>query len=392
VKWGYSLLLLVLMLPAREAYAQSRRPMTTTPILQNDHALDGVDIYDLVLIAKHTLGVQALDSPYKMIAADANNSKSITTFDIVELRKLILGFYQELPDNTVWRYVEKAYVFPDLLSPFSTLFPEKKFGSSPEDVVSIKVGDVNNSVEIAFDRPAGNFPLREARREALQAGAYYTLPVRAAGEVPLIAWQASFRFDPALLELVGPSMGDVPGLSAGNFNLAQAGEGLIRALWFAQPDAWEEESLLPGQALFNLTFRVKQEIPAEVPLLRVAEGLVANQGWTAAGAAYTLQDAPLSQREAVAPPDLPESPVWLRCHPNPGAGPLTFDIQALPQPRRARLLVYDAFGNRMWWRDLDPSGAPQQLSVPEAANWSPGVYYWELRFDRQRSSGSFVRQ
>jgi hypothetical protein len=39
---------------------------------------------DLVLISKHILGLEPLNSPYKMIAADANKSNSITTFDIVE--------------------------------------------------------------------------------------------------------------------------------------------------------------------------------------------------------------------------------------------------------------------------------------------------------------------
>ena len=49
--------------------------------------LNGVTTYDLVLISKHILGIEALPSPYKMIAADINNSGSISTIDMVELRK-----------------------------------------------------------------------------------------------------------------------------------------------------------------------------------------------------------------------------------------------------------------------------------------------------------------
>jgi hypothetical protein len=51
---------------------------------KDDNPLNGVTTYDLVLISKHILGLEPLDSPYKMIAADANKSGSITTFDIVE--------------------------------------------------------------------------------------------------------------------------------------------------------------------------------------------------------------------------------------------------------------------------------------------------------------------
>jgi hypothetical protein len=80
---------------------------TVTPTKDND-PLNGVSTFDLVLINKHILGLEPLNTPYKMIAADANNSRSITTFDIVELRKLILGIYTELPNNTSWRFVDKA--------------------------------------------------------------------------------------------------------------------------------------------------------------------------------------------------------------------------------------------------------------------------------------------
>ena len=139
--------------------------MTISPV-KDDNPLNGVTTYDLVLISKHILGIEPLSSPYKMIAADANKSNSITTFDIVELRKLILGIYQELPSNTSWRFVEKAYSFPNASNPFQTQFPENisvaqamnhQFG---EDFVGVKIGDVNNTVVantlmVSDDRNAG---------------------------------------------------------------------------------------------------------------------------------------------------------------------------------------------------------------------------------------------
>jgi len=119
---------------------------------KDDNPLNGVTTYDLVLISKHILGIEPFDSPYKMIAADANKSGSITSFDIVEFRKLILGIYNELPSNTSWRFVDKYYAFPNLLNPFQELFPETKsvqnmqMANLNEDFVGVKIGDVNNSV------------------------------------------------------------------------------------------------------------------------------------------------------------------------------------------------------------------------------------------------------
>jgi len=52
-----------------------------TPLKDDDY-LNGVSTYDIVLISKHILGVEALDSPYKIIAADINKSGNVSTLDI----------------------------------------------------------------------------------------------------------------------------------------------------------------------------------------------------------------------------------------------------------------------------------------------------------------------
>lgn len=119
---------------------------------KDDNPLNGVTTYDLVLISKHILGIEPLNSPYKMIAADGNKSGSITTFDIVEFRKLILGIYTELPSNTSWRFIDKEYEFPNAINPFQEAFPETKavqdmqMANLNDDFVGVKIGDVNNSV------------------------------------------------------------------------------------------------------------------------------------------------------------------------------------------------------------------------------------------------------
>jgi hypothetical protein len=46
------------------------------------------------MIQRHILGLQALDSNYKLIAADANNDGKVTASDLTDLRKLILGVTQ----------------------------------------------------------------------------------------------------------------------------------------------------------------------------------------------------------------------------------------------------------------------------------------------------------
>ncbi|MFM7090992.1 MAG: hypothetical protein ACKOZZ_09315, partial [Bacteroidota bacterium] len=122
---------------------------TVTPSL-NKGFLNGVSTYDLILISKHILGNQPLNTPYKLIAADVNNSKSITTLDMIQLRKLILNIDAAFPSNSSWRFVDAAYTFPNAANPWSSSFPEVKnvndlTGSMSANFVAIKVGDVNGN-------------------------------------------------------------------------------------------------------------------------------------------------------------------------------------------------------------------------------------------------------
>ena len=336
------------------------------------------------------------------MAADANKNNAVTTFDIVELRKLILGIYSVLPDNTSWRFVDKLYVFPappdnPLSDDIPTTIVTASLPATAASFVGVKVGDVNASAIPNTDcaacdaqRPAlGQYSIREPRRAGLRPGQVYTLPVKAAGEVPIIAWQSALRFDPQMLELIGPSSGDAAGLTESNFNLLQAGEGIVRVSWFAQPDALEEETIQPGQTLFHLSYRVKQDLPENTPLLRIDDELMPNLAWTQEGAEYALQTEVSQSRDEERPL---ESSVLVTCRPNPSVGEVVFDIAALPKAHRAQLQILDAFGRRVWQQQLSHVSESRQIKVPEAAQWPAGVYHWELRFDHQKAGGVFIRQ
>ncbi|MFN8332340.1 MAG: dockerin type I domain-containing protein [Saprospiraceae bacterium] len=57
----------------------------------NSDMLNGVTTRDIVAIQKHILGKELITNPYYLIAADVNKSGSITSRDISDIRKLILG-------------------------------------------------------------------------------------------------------------------------------------------------------------------------------------------------------------------------------------------------------------------------------------------------------------
>jgi len=117
---------------------------------KNTEHSNGVSTLDLVLVQRHILGLQELDSPYKVIAADVNNNEKLTSSDLLELRKLILGVKTEFTDNSSWRFVDAKQTFADITDPFP--FTEEIMvmnytgaGSQGNNFIGVKIGDVNNS-------------------------------------------------------------------------------------------------------------------------------------------------------------------------------------------------------------------------------------------------------
>ena len=115
---------------------------------KDDHHLNGISTYDLVLIQKHLLGIETLDSPYKYIAADVNNSKTITAMDMLELRKLILGINKSFPNNTSWRFPISSEEL-SIEDPFnykeSIEVQQLEYSSIGHNFTAVKIGDLNGT-------------------------------------------------------------------------------------------------------------------------------------------------------------------------------------------------------------------------------------------------------
>jgi len=95
----------------------SEETYTIRPMPNEDYR-EGLSTFDLLLIRKHILGITPLSSPYKMIAADVNDSKAITAFDMVIIRQVVLGSREDFNQNASWRYIDASYDFPDPRNPF----------------------------------------------------------------------------------------------------------------------------------------------------------------------------------------------------------------------------------------------------------------------------------
>jgi hypothetical protein len=113
--------------------------------------VNGVNVFDIYSMTKHVLNIIPYTNMYKMISADININNQVTTSDLVEVRKLILGIYSDFPANTSWRFVQpltdptNLTQWADLKSFYSQDILIKEAISAPNVVnwnfIGIKIGD-----------------------------------------------------------------------------------------------------------------------------------------------------------------------------------------------------------------------------------------------------------
>lgn len=118
-----------------------------------DHPLNGVSSADLVLMQRHILNIQTFESPYKLIAADVNESGNISAADLIAMRKLILGLSDAFPSGKTWKFIPGNHVFLDPQNPWSNPIPEQYdihnlVGQNDLDFIGVKLGDLNQSAEM----------------------------------------------------------------------------------------------------------------------------------------------------------------------------------------------------------------------------------------------------
>ncbi|MBK9727825.1 MAG: hypothetical protein IPO86_06885 [Saprospiraceae bacterium] len=127
---------------------------------KNDEITNGVSTMDIVLIQRHILGLKLLNSPYKMLAADVNNSNTISAKDVSDIRRAILGIVNEFPNGTPsWKFIKADHIFLNPELPWnapgtieSNTVPDQ---FDQLNFMGIKTGDVDLSAEINV-KNAGN--------------------------------------------------------------------------------------------------------------------------------------------------------------------------------------------------------------------------------------------
>ena len=123
-------------------------------IIESNHEIKkGVTMLDVIRIRRHILGIERLTTPWELISSDVNNSETISTLDLIQMKRVIMDEVNYFPNNNSWRFVKKGYEFTDNNNPWLDDFEmvtmvtlnENDEYPRTNDFIGIKIGDVDGS-------------------------------------------------------------------------------------------------------------------------------------------------------------------------------------------------------------------------------------------------------
>jgi len=338
--------------------------------VRNDDPMNGVSTLDLVGIQKHLLGIEDLGSPYKLIAADANNSHSVSAIDLVELRKLILGLYSELPNNESWRFVDGEYVFSDPTNPwdFTEVISVQSL-TMGNDFIAVKIGDVNgtvaanaNSIETRNVNGVLSF---EATEQSVEAGQEVVVDVTSDNFNDIIGYQFTLRTE-------GLTLTDVV---AGAIDMGAENVGVHKSALTA---SWHRITPVTADAsdvLFTMTFTATQSGSLS-EMLSIGSRLTAAEAYD--GAEEVLDVALTFTNPNLTPAG--KDFALFQNSPNPFNGE-TVVAFTLPEAMEATMTVFDVTGKVVFSIEGDYAAGYNQVTISSNELSATGVLYYRLDAD-----------
>jgi hypothetical protein len=309
-------------------------PYTVSPSKANDSVTNnGITTLDLVLMQRHILLQDSLNSPYKILAADVNNSGSVTTLDIVLTRTVILQTNLTFPGGRLWSMVDADHAFANPYAPWP--FPSTRTYASAstamnQDFYGVKLGDVNWSWNPATAKTdtEGEVDLVIGRAGG-EVGDKVRVPVSMRDMQTLAGYQFALGWDPDMLGFEGISGStDLP--EAG---LSRASEGILTLSWHeAQGNVKQWDA---GAPLFYLEFRVRRA--GDLPI-GIADGVMSAEAYNEALQVMRVRSGG-AEAAGAEPVELE-----LSCHPNPFQHETTVRFK-LAQAGDVRFVVADLQGH-----------------------------------------------
>ncbi len=235
---------------------------TVTPSAPaSSNPIEGLSVYDLLLIRRAILSIDQLASPCQTLAADVNGTAmsppggpldGVSTFDYVLIQNAMLGNNPGL--MPAWELMPADSNYFGALGQPDFIQANNLSADLQGDILAIRAGDVSACGSAIVAVPSF-LSLETAGFSGVMAGSNVSVPVTVQDFADVAGLQFSVSWDPAVLSFV--SVGNFSaalGLNNSNFGEGNAANGELRFAWF-DPSV-QGRTLADGEVAFDVTFNV----------------------------------------------------------------------------------------------------------------------------------------
>lgn len=353
--------------------------------VKDDDPLNGVSTLDLIMMQQHILGTEEFESPYQYIAADVNKSRSVTSLDIIELRKLILGTYDTFQENTSWRMIDAAYEFEQGESPFDQPIPDEYNIFNLEtnmniDFVGVKIGDVNysaaanlNSSEIE-DRSNELLKLLYPQTE-FEQNEEFNFEISVEGFKGIQGAQFDLKLDPRMLAIQRIEFTNPDIFNESNVNLNLLKDGIIPTSWHLNSPLVEETniSLMKIYVKANMTSTLSEAMFLNNQSLN--NQVIRNEGY--------INNDPIDLTLISDTQNESDLLVLYQNTPNPWSEKTNISFYSSKE-QTVKFNVYDITGKIIWSTDRAAESGTNNIFLHKDDFQTTGVIYYELVTESHR--------
>lgn len=351
-----------------------------------DNVDNGVNTVDMVFIRKHILGLEVFDSPYKMIAADVNKNGSITTFDLVKIRLLILNFETEFAGNTSWRFVPNDFVFPTPvdLNNFDESIDVFQIPTDRNDLdfVAIKVGDVNSTATLftsntPVETRSNEYVYLLLENKKLTAGEQVRIPFFAKDFNDISGYQMTLDFDDSALSFVEAKSNEKSNFPKEFFGTNDLEKGLLLMNWVSG----EAISVADQTELFTVTFEAKKETTLK-EVLKITDQELQTE-------AYNNQNESLRiGLEFFA--EVENSFSEISFSPNPFSQKTLLNIQS-ENTEQAEIIFYDEVGRVLKSEKTNLQKGINLIEIDFSGIKYSGIIFYQIKSEKGKGEGRLVK-
>jgi hypothetical protein len=401
--------------PGRDSLINAQRnyqQIATLTAVKNSDLFNGLTTFDVSLISQHILDITPFNNPYKIVAADVDNSGELDVSDMLYLRQLILRQRTTFPNGVgSWRFVPRYYLAnAGFSSGFNTNPFTATYNNGPQSFTylgansylnkvtlnltttstaqenwsfnAVKMGDINcTAVNTAARMMPNRLTNLDNKAVSIKSGKEATVLIKAKYAGKISTFQAGFNFTNSAVQISSIEKGDFNS-SNDAMDFVKQDNGVIRMLWYNEKA--KAKNFTPGVTILKLKVKALKDIADLLSVLSLDNAVLESEF-------YDDKNLPI-QMELTLEADGSNAPISndsysVKVYPNPFSNRVTIEVTSATK-ENAALTIVSAMGAPVYNKRVALEVGVNTIDIENTTSFPTGVLSYSIQFGNRTLNGT----